>query len=219
MNRPIAGQKALIVLAALVAMASNARAQNSNPWGDVASWQATYALTGTGGGTTTDGLLVYTWTVNRQLTANATLTSEVGCGQVPGVLAWSGPFSTASGSGSSNGQTMQTAQDCGPLGTISWSGNAASAGAFFGGLTPLLSLQIDLSKQTYSVIDGAVLAGTYIRKDCQDIHPPGSLGMILGPLLAYYTADNRIINVSPKSFALPQTVGVLTANDILHGTG
>jgi hypothetical protein len=210
MNRPIAGQKALIVLAALVAIASNAPAQNCSPWGDVASWQATYALTGSGGGTTTDGLLVYTWTVNRQLTANATLTSEAGCGQVPGVLAWSGPFSTASGSGSSNGQTMQTDPGCGgPLETISWSGNAASAGGFFGGFTPLLELQIDLSKQTYTVVDGAVLAGTYIRKDCAIIKPPGSLGMILGPLVSYSPVPNKIITVSPKSFALPQIFGVL----------
>ena len=209
MNRALTGQKALVVWAALVAIASNAPAQNCSPWGDVAIWQATYALTGTGAGTTTDGLLVYTWTVNRQLTANATLKSEAGCGQVPGVLAWIGPASTASASGSSNGQTMQTSQACGgPLDTISWSGNAASPFAFFGGIPPLLELQIDLSNQTYSIVDGAVVSGTYNRTDCGD-PKSGSLGMTLGPLFSYYTADNEIITVRPKSFALPQTVGVL----------
>jgi hypothetical protein len=206
MNRPIAGQKALIVLAALVAMASNARAQNSNPWGDVASWQATYSLTGTGEGTTTDGLFVYTWTVNRQFTASGVLTSGMGSSAVPGLLYWLGPASTASGSGSSNGQAPPP-PNCGPY-AISWSGSAASPGAFFDGSSPLLELNIDLSKQTYSVLDSAVVPGTYTRTDC-GVQKSGSLGLILGPLLAYYTADNKIVNVSPKSFGLPQTFGVL----------
>src|SRR6516225_6792355 len=72
----------LAIGAALTAIASNASAQNCGQWGDVVAWQASYAFTGCGGGTTTDGMLVYTWTVNRQFTATATLTSYVSCGEV-----------------------------------------------------------------------------------------------------------------------------------------
>ena len=200
----------LAIGAALTAIASNASAQNCGQWGDVVAWQASYAFTGSGGGTTTDGMLVYTWTVNRQFTATATLTSYVSCGEVPGVLAWSGPASTASGSGSSNGQTTQTSPDCGgPFVKINWSGNAPSLGSFFDGAPPQLQLQINLSNQTYTVLDDAAVSGTISRNDCGH-GTSNSLGLTLGPLWSYYTAGgSQYIDLSPKSFRLPQTIGIL----------
>ena len=196
MNRLLKNIAFFLAIATLSCL--HAEAQNCGPWLTVSGWQASYTLTGTGGGPDIQGF--FTWTISSQGSANATLNN--GPTQCANQLQWSGL--ATGGSGTVNNQGVAIV--CPPQnpGYMSVTGGPFDDG---GG-----TLVVDLANNTYTFTPALALTSTITINLCsQPTTTTGGWG--INP----YTAG--CAGFLGQTFPLPSAPGVITQSATFTALG